>query len=251
VNLRTTDVIHSFWVPKLAGKVDMMPNRGNRLWMQADEPGYFWGQCAEYCGESHAVMRFRVIALNEEDFAAWIANQTKLARTVTAPADQAPKAEFASYTFTPNQPGWSAEFDADPLGNWQAQQFADETAEDPALIALGRKTFSENQCAGCHTVRGHEGGGVVGPDLTHIGSRTTIAAGLLENTEENLYRWITEPNHVKPGNFMYRARAVQPKGAVMMPGYKKLDPESGEITTNIEITAEEAHALVAYLHSLK
>ncbi len=251
VNLRTTDVIHSFWVPKLAGKVDMMPNRGNSLWLQADEPGYFWGQCAEYCGESHAVMRFRVIALNEEDFAAWVANQTTLARTVTPNPSDAPKAEFASYSFRPNQPGWSEEFDADPFGKWHEQQFIDEAAENPALIAAGREAFQANQCAGCHTVRGHEGGGVVGPDLTHVGARTTIAAGLLENTEENLYRWITEPQHVKPGNLMYRSRAVAPVGAVTMTGYTRLDAETGEVVNNIEITADEAHALVAYLHSLK
>lgn len=260
VKLRTTDVIHSFWVPKLAGKVDMMPNRGNLLWMQADEPGYFWGQCAEYCGESHAVMRFRVIALNEEDFAAWVANQTQLARTVTSDDNAAPKAEFASYSFEPNQPGWSAEFDADPMGMWHKQQFADEATEDVALISQGREAFSANQCIGCHTVRGHEGGGVVGPDLTHVGSRTTIAAGLLENTEENLYRWITEPQHVKPGNFMYAQRPVGQSGAVTMPGYIQRDAATGEIVRdpatnepvkNIDITADEAHALVAYLHSLK
>ena len=99
VNLRTIDVIHSFWVPKLAGNVDMIPNRGNHLWLQADEPGYFWGQCAEFCGQSHAVMRFRVIALNEADFAAWTANQKKDARAVetTASADAAPRAQFAGF----------------------------------------------------------------------------------------------------------------------------------------------------------
>ena len=92
VNLRTVDVIHSFWVPKLAGKVDMMPNRGNHLWLQADEPGYFWGQCAEYCGESHAVMRFRVIALAEPEFNAWLANQKSLARTVPTSPGSVPGA---------------------------------------------------------------------------------------------------------------------------------------------------------------
>src|SRR5690606_12964686 len=86
VHLRTADVIHSFWVPKLAGKVDMIPNRGNHLWLQADEPGYFWGQCAEFCGESHAVMRFRVIALNEADFSAWLEKQKAPARSVAADA---------------------------------------------------------------------------------------------------------------------------------------------------------------------
>jgi len=97
INLRTLDVIHSFWVPKLAGKVDMIPNRGNHLWLQADKPGYFWGQCAEFCGDSHAVMRFRVIALAEKDFRDWVTAQKAPARTVKpqlAAANHAP-AHFA------------------------------------------------------------------------------------------------------------------------------------------------------------
>lgn len=244
VNLRTVDVIHSFWVPKLAGKVDMIPNRGNHLWMQADEPGYFWGQCAEFCGESHAVMRFRVIALAENDFNAWVANQKAAARTVeatgTAAAEQ-PRARFASYAFKVNQPGWSSAFDADPMANWVQQQFPDKQ-EDPALIARGRELFQTKTCIACHTVRGHEGGGAVGPDLTHVGSRTTIAGGLLENSEENLVRWLMVPNEVKPGNLMYYGRA--------MPGYLRRD-EGGNWVQNFEVNAEEAHALTAYLHSLK
>lgn len=252
IELRTVDVIHSFWVPKLAGKVDMMPNRGNHIWMKADEPGYFWGQCAEYCGESHAVMRFRVIALNEEDFAVWLANQKQLARSVAAPAGAQPTASFASYgAFRENQPGWSETFDADPMGNWQQQQFVDSSREDPALIAAGRKAFLENYCIACHTVRGHEGAGAIAPDLTKVGARTTIAAGLLENTPENLYRWITEPHRVKPGNLMYRPRAVDSRTSPSMPGYLRWDDEKGDWVTNIEITPEEGHALVAYLHSLK
>ncbi|GAB1489196.1 cytochrome c oxidase subunit II [Opitutaceae bacterium] len=236
VNLRTIDVIHSFWVPKLAGKVDMIPNRGNHLWLQADEPGYFWGQCAEYCGESHAVMRFRVVALNEADFAAWVENQKKDGRTVEAStnvaAADAPRAQFAD--FKVNEPGWTPEFDADPLGNWVQKQFP-ERNENPALIAEGRQLFAEKACAGCHTIRGHEGVGITGPDLTHIGSRTTIAGGLLENNTRNLYRWIAEPNHVKPGNKMW------------VGGYTERD------TGNriIEMTPSDVSALVAYLESLK
>ncbi|MCF3652321.1 cytochrome c oxidase subunit II [Synoicihabitans lomoniglobus] len=251
IELRTVDVIHSFWVPKLAGKVDMMPNRGNHLWLKADEPGYFWGQCAEYCGESHAVMRFRVIALAEDDFNNWLTNQKLPAREVAVPEGATAPTTFASYgEFEVNQPGWTEEFDADPFGRWQAQQIP-AADEDPALIAAGRQYFMENRCAGCHTVRGHDGMGVIGPDLTRIGSRTTVAAGLLENSPENLYRWITEPNHVKPGNFMYNTRKVTPGGMVVMPGYVMNDPETGDPITDIEITPEEAHALVAYLHSLK
>ncbi|WP_221030264.1 cytochrome c oxidase subunit II [Actomonas aquatica] len=253
IELRTVDVIHSFWVPKLAGKVDMMPNRGNHLWLQADEPGYFWGQCAEYCGDSHAVMRFRVIALAEDEFNAWLANQKQTARVVEAPEGAELPASFTSYgEFEENQAGWTEEFDADPLGAWRAQQVIDPAAENTALIAAGRHAFTENKCAGCHTVRGHEGAGVVAPDLTRIGARTTIAAGLLENSEMNLYRWITEPHRVKPGNFMYHTRVVPPPGMVIMPGYTTPDPATGEpAEVNIEITDEEAHALVAYLHSLK
>ncbi len=254
VNLRTVDVIHSFWVPKLAGKVDMIPNRGNHLWMMADEPGYFWGQCAEYCGESHAVMRFRVIALAEDEFSAWLKNQKAPARTVASTEGAQISTTFTDYgTFEARQPGWTAEFDADPLGSWSALQVPN-AEEDPALIATGRQAFIENRCAGCHTVRGHDGIGNIGPDLTRIGSRSTIAAGLLENSSQNLYRWITEPDRVKPGNFMYHTRIVSPPGMITMPGYTTRDQDTGERNPtdgDIEITPEEGHALVAYLQSLK
>ena len=192
VNLRTTDVIHSFWVPKLAGKVDMIPNRGNRLWLQADAPGYFWGQCAEYCGDSHAVMRFRVIALDEKDFKDWLAAQKSTARVVaaTAAAGQ-PKAQFAAFKeWTRNEPGYTDKYDrpnVSPLDNWKQQQFPNKD-EDAALIAQGRKLFQEKTCIGCHTVRGHEGVSITGPNLTHVGARTPIAAGLLENNPEQLAR---------------------------------------------------------------
>lgn len=244
VNLRTVDVIHSFWVPKLAGKVDMMPNRGNHLWLKADEPGYFWGQCAEYCGESHAVMRFRVIALGEEEFAAWLSTQKQGARSVVlADANAAPRAQFANYApMRPNAPGWTPEFDADPMSAWVAQQMPDERNEDPALIARGRQLFMEKQCMTCHTVRGHEGVGMIGPDLTHVGSRTTIAGGLLENNSRNLHQWVTKPNDVKPGNLMWYGRT--------MPGYmRRID--GGPWEQNFTVNDEEGHALVAYLNSLK
>jgi cytochrome c oxidase subunit II len=250
VNLRTNDVIHSFWVPKLAGKVDMMPNRGNHLWLQADEPGYFWGQCAEYCGESHAVMRFRVIALSETEFATWLANQKSSARTVAADAKPAgtPAAPYAYTNPGRNAPGWSAAFDADPFGNWHKQQQVEE-GEDPALIAQGRQLFQQKNCVTCHSVRGHEGMGVTAPDLTHVGARTTIAAGVLENTKANLHRWVTHPDQVKPGNKMYMGVPMQ---SGVMTGYMEVDHETGKMMgTHIAIADEEARALVAYLHSLK
>lgn len=249
INLRTSDVIHSFWVPKLGGKVDMIPNRGNHMWLQADEPGYFWGQCAEFCGESHAVMRFRVIALAADDFAAWVENQKKPARTIEVPADaEIPQAVFASYDMTRqrrNAPGYSAEFDADPMGAWVAKQFP-EKDENPALVAKGRALFKEKNCITCHSVRGHDGVGVNGPDLTHFGSRTTLAAGLLENTPRDLHRWIVHPNDVKPGNKMW-------VGVNGMAGYLEMNPETRRPTgqRHIQVSDEDGRALVEYLLSLK
>ena len=119
VHLRTVDVIHSWWVPKLAGKVDMIPNRANHLWLKADKPGYFWGQCAEYCGDSHAVMRFRVIALEKKEFADWLQQQTQLAHNTPAPAApdaSKPKAQFAALRqFAQNETGVTDKFDVNPL----------------------------------------------------------------------------------------------------------------------------------------
>ncbi len=248
VNLRTYDVIHSFWVPKLAGKVDMMPNRANHLWLKAEKAGYYWGQCAEYCGESHAVMRFRVIALEEPEFQTWLSAQKKAA---VAPAADTPTAQFASYDMTPkgrNAAGYSASFDANPLGQWRQQQQAD-SAVDAALIAQGRQLFAQKTCVACHVIRGHHiGGNSAAPDLTHFGSRTTLAGGLLENSPVNLHRWVTDPNGVKPGNKMF---VGLPLGGSVMPGYMLKDPTNGHLSPNIQVSDTEARALVAYLSSLK
>ena len=234
VNLRGMDVIHSFWVPKLAGKVDMIPNRGNFLWLQADTPGYYWGQCAEYCGDSHAVMRFRVIALGPKDFNNWLSAQLAPAREVAkvAAADQ-PKAQFAAYKtdWKRNEAGWSPEFELNPFEAWKAHQEPDPKHEDAALIAEGRALFQSKTCFSCHVVRGHAvGGSGAYPDLTHVATRTTIAAGVLENNAEQLARWISHPDVVKPGNKMYA---------------------TGYIPNHITLTPGDVSALVAYLRSLK
>ena len=246
VDLRTVDVIHSFWVPKLAGKVDMIPNRPNHLWLQADEPGYFYGQCAEYCGESHAIMRFRVVALAEKDFRAWVDRQKKPARTVTAATAAAgldrPQVRFASLDKSGGALSGSTEFDADPFAAWK-RKGEPAAGEDVALIAQGRRLFQEKTCINCHTIRGHEGAGVTAPDLTHVGSRTTIAAGVLENTPERMHQWLKDPAYFKPGNKMYY-------GIGGMAGYLKHD-ESGRWVPNIVLTDREIDALVAYLLSLK
>ncbi len=243
IDLRTMDVIHSFWIPKLAGKVDMIPNRGNAIWLEADAPGYFWGQCAEFCGDPHAIMRFRVIALGPQEFYDWVNRELAPARQVVPSASTAP---FTTHTFKTdwmrNQYGYTGKYDADPLQSWREKQ-EPEPGENPALIAQGRRLFQSKTCITCHTIRGHEGTGAVAPDLTHVGSRTTIVAGLLENNTDQLRRWIHNPDSVKPGNKMYL-------GLGGMPGYLKKD-DQGAWVPNITLTADDETALVAYLQSLK
>jgi cytochrome c oxidase subunit 2 len=234
INLRSIDVMHSFWVPKLAGKVDMIPNRANYLWLEADHPGYFWGQCAEYCGESHAVMRFRVIALAPREFEDWLDNQTNPARTVRFPkadAGEQPRAQFAALReFAQNESGSSGAFEVAPLDAWRAQQFVDK-GEDPVLIARGKQLFAAKTCISCHTIRGMDAArGVQGPDLTHVGARTTLAGSWLDNTPEQLRRWIHNPEAVKPGNKMWA---------------------NGYVPNHIQLTPEDEVALVAFLESLK
>ena len=253
VHLRTVDVIHSFWVPKLAGKVDMIPNRANQLWFKAEKPGYYYGQCAEYCGESHAIMRFRVIALSPSDYVKWLDNQKRGARDVTAAslaaAAETPRAEFASFKDT--GPGsvlaGSTQFDADPFAAWKTMQ-KPAAGENAALIAKGKELFGAKQCMNCHTVRGHANasgapyGGLTAPDLTHVGARSSIAAGVLENTDERLAQWLKDPAYFKPGNKMVH-------GIGGMAGYLRY--ENGKPVQNISLTDADIQALVAYLHSLK
>lgn len=230
INLRTIDVIHSFWLPKLGGKVDMIPNRANHIWLKADQPGYFWGQCAEYCGDSHAVMRFRVVALGPKEFAEWLEQQGQLARNV-APSSTASAARTqvaALRKFAPNEKGITDKFEQNPLEAWRAKQVP-ERNEDAALVAKGRQLFAAKTCIACHSVRGHDGAGVSGPDLTHVGARTTLAAGLIENNSEQLRRWVRDPGSVKPGNKMAKAY----------------------LENKISLSDEEQVAVVAYLESLK
>ena len=155
LELSADDVIHSFWVPNLAGKMDLIPGRENQLTFTADREGRYRGQCAQFCGLEHAHMALFVVAEDAASFERWRAAQI-------APA--APAA-------TPEQ-------------------------------ARGRDVFAAKQCAACHTVRGTPAGGSVGPDLTHVGGREWIAAGLLPTTRGSLAAWIADPQGVKPGNNM-------------------------------------------------
>lgn len=175
LTLTSQDVIHSFWVPRLAGKTDVIPGRQNTMWLQADAAGTYPGQCAEFCGTSHANMRFLVVAQTPEDFDAWVKRR------------QSPVTEARG-----------------------------------DLARRGEAIFGRT-CMACHTVDGTKFQGKAGPNLTGIGSRQTLAAGLLANTDENLARWLEDPPAVKPGS--------------RMPDYN--------------LKKDEIDALVAYLRGLK
>jgi cytochrome c oxidase subunit II len=145
-------VIHSFWVPALHGKRDAIPGHATEIWLKADKPGTYRGQCAEFCGLQHAHMALTVIVEPPEAFSAWIDGQRE----------------------------------AGPAG-----------ASEQAM--RGRQIVERGPCSTCHTVRGTDAGGRVGPDLTHVTARHTIAAGTLPTSRENLRKWIENPQHVKPG----------------------------------------------------
>lgn len=176
VELRSADVIHSFWVPQLARKMDMVPGHPNHIWLQSDSAGTYLGACSEFCGAQHAWMRLRVIANPPAEFESWVSRQAQPA--------------------------------AQPTTLTQAE---------------GSAVFTENTCLNCHTLRGLPGTRRVGPDLTHVASRQTLGAGVLESTPENLARWLRNPQAVKPGNHM----------------------------PNLHLTDQQIQQLVAYLENLK
>jgi len=153
LQLLSADTDHSFWVPELAGKTDLIPNHPNKMWMDPQSTGIFLGQCAQYCGTQHAKMLLRVYVDRPEDFAGWV----------------------------------------------RAQQ--NPAAEDAGAVA-GKQVFQRNACMNCHAVGGTPADGRFGPDLTHLMSRATIAAGAAENTHDNLRLWIQDPSTIKPGALM-------------------------------------------------
>jgi len=155
LELVSDDVVHSFWVPRLAGKMDVIPGQRNTMWMEADRPGTYLGECAEYCGLQHAHMNFVVVAEAPEKFEAWLAHQRTSA---AAPTD--------------------------------------------SVARRGLSVFQSSACAACHAIRGSEALGRIGPDLTHLASRRTIAAGALLNSRGNLAGWIANAQSIKPGSDM-------------------------------------------------
>jgi cytochrome c oxidase subunit 2 len=155
IALESRDVIHSFWVPQLSGKTDVIPGQNNTMWLEGDQVGEFLGQCAEFCGIEHALMRFKVIVESQEDFDAWVANQQK------------------------------------PVYQPQTE---DEQAGYEELTGA---------CAACHSLDPSEmDTDKVGPNLTHLFSRTTFAGGSFELNEENLRKWLEDTQAMKPGNDM-------------------------------------------------
>ncbi len=175
LKLTSDDVIHSFWVPQLAGKTDVIPGQTNYTWMQADRPGDYLGECGEYCGAQHAHMALHVIA---DDPAA---------------------------------------FDA-----WRRQQLGESTQPQTPQALRGMQVFMA-RCSACHTVRGARANGKLGPDLTHLMSRGTIAAGMLPNTVGGLSGWVADAQSIKPG--------------ARMP--------------TLDLSPEDLHAVVDYLETLK
>jgi cytochrome c oxidase subunit II len=151
LRMTSDDVIHSFWVPDLAGKTDLLPGHQTTLDLEAAAAGVYRGQCAEYCGLQHAKMRLVVVAETPAEFGQWVRSQRD---------------------------------DADRAGG-------------PRTVRRGRGLFSSRGCASCHTVRGTDADGGIGPDLTHVASRRTLAAGVLDNTPENMALWLRDTWDVK------------------------------------------------------
>ncbi len=169
--LQSDDVIHSFWVPRLMGKRDLMPGSTNTIWFTPLEEGLFLGQCAEYCGTAHAQMRFHVVVESEMAFNDWLQRQGRPAVEVTGDA------------------------------------------------AEGATLFVSRACVTCHTIRGTDAIGTIGPDLTHVGSRSYIASGILDNTPAEVSRWLSDPQGLKPGNEMILPIALSQEDIRLLTAY--------------------------------
>jgi cytochrome c oxidase subunit II len=195
MKLTSADVIHSFWVPRLAGKTDLLPNRVNEMWIDPQETGLYLGQCAQFCGMEHAKMLLRVYVDSPEQFQQWIANQQKTQNEVSGMIP-------ASLT-VPNQ-GNAGQGSPPPKSASTRMEPAAQAHGTPQEINAhdGQVVFEQQACINCHTVAGTIANGRYGPDLTHLMSRETLASGAMPNTAENLKAWIGDPNTFKPGSLM-------------------------------------------------
>ena len=212
------DVVHSFWLPQFAGKRDVFPNRETRIWFNAEEPGEYSGQCAEFCGIQHGRMAFRVVAMPPADFQSWVDHMKRITMQTAAPVpgDSVHTSSAGGAVQQPSKPAPQAQAPA-----------ADSAKAAPAQgqspeVAQGQKLFLMKGCVGCHSLVAYNAPkGLLGPNLANVGARSYIAAGTLKNTDENLAHWIRFPQDVKHG--------------VLMP--------------NLGVTEDEAKALVAFLRT--
>jgi cytochrome c oxidase subunit II len=285
--LRSRDVIHSFWVPALAGKRDVVSNHTNYLWYTPDSSGAnVWnGACVEYCGTSHANMRFKAFTVAETDFNSWIAHQQAMAQGSPAPATPAgatPAAPTQTTAGAPPVGGAPARAPSSPAANaagvgvpaagatsaaptTQVAQAGfvafprdkmpaysvpqtplpaslrfDDNALAAGNVASGEKLVTTGMCIACHSIRGEPMMvGNIGPNLTHVGSRTTIGAGLYPNDPQHLARWVKNANAMKPG--------------IAMPtfGIGEYDPVTLKGPVKTGFTDQQIADIVAYLQSLK
>ena len=238
INLRTEDVIHSFWLPKIAGKVDLMPGQVNSMWWYAEKEGNYSGQCAEFCGDSHAYMLFRGHATSQEKFDKWIKTQLELAKV-----EEKGEETFVSFG------------QGNPRKLTSKEQYGEQLFNGKKVPAyLKEKGHADNKiaCNRCHALGAMPQPTWPNPNLNHFAERTTIAAAWLNMGADEIKRWIQQPGKVKPGNRMWRDFATQ---------YELIDENTTQDLFNREqternayhsfLTDEEAEAIAAFLLTLK
>jgi cytochrome c oxidase subunit 2 len=254
--LNSNDVIHSFWIPQLGGKRDVVTNRTNYIWLTPDstmQPSVWNGFCAEYCGASHAKMRFRVFTVKPDQFASWVAHQrgpavfgAKASTGAAGTADtvRAPVPNTVSLASTGTlPPGYI-------YPREQLPDYARPHTPIPSDVTFtkgltgnavrGQQVYSSAACIGCHTIAGNPMSvGNIGPNLTHFGSRSTIGAGSFPNSPAYLALWIKNARAMKPG--------------ILMPtlGKNEYDPQLKTRVTTGGLDDQQIADIVAYLSSLK
>ena len=248
--LKTADVIHSFWIPELGGKRDLVSNHTNYLWFTPDSVGddVFNGFCAEYCGTSHANMRFKVFTVSQAEFAQWANHEasasvpldTSSKGQTAAPSTQLAQAAPSPETFVSYDrskiPSYAVPETPIPAGLTFDTTLVGNPAEGKTLMS----TSMDALCMSCHTIKGDPTmAGVLGPDLTHVASRSSIAGALYPNDKQHLELWIKNARIMKPGVLMYTF------------GKGQFDPEAGKTSTYGKLTDQQIADIVAYLQTLK
>lgn len=202
LNLRSMDVIHSFWLPKIAGKVDLMPGRRNWMWIQGDEVGHYYGQCAEFCGEAHAYMLFRSEVMTDEDFTKWVQGYQAGADAPAGFVAQ-PNEEKPDPTAQDDWMAWSQTVRKNP------EELPDNPIHEGAALFMGKA-----QCIVCHAIDNSPAQGQSAPNLTKLANRKSLGAGIMDNMDENgeidpqkqlqnITNWVARSQDYKPGNLMY------------------------------------------------